>query len=246
MAEEILLIMSLEYAQQLVDILTVKQKAVDKSIARVACILDAIELKFNLPGVQCPVAGVLNPDAENVDSVTLPIAVNCSTEPVVDCNASINKANLNVTDKFISDIESCSIDEPATLVSCSKAEPATLESCSIDEPAISEVANIFGRSPIIEPESDIIVNDSFDKASNFESETELINCSIANFTVKGSIDEPTVAFDDPANVNISNDTFMLESLSNNDRQTPNPTQMTFNESLNSSLSCKGGGRFRDS
>ena len=81
--------MSLDCMQQLADVIADNQKSIDN----LANLLDAVKLKFNLPGVQCPDAGVHNPDAENVASVSRPIAVNCSIEPVVDCN-------LNVTDKF--------------------------------------------------------------------------------------------------------------------------------------------------
>ena len=260
MAEEILLIMSLDCMQQLADVIADNQISIDKSIDRIAIILDAVKLKFNLPGVQCPDAGVHNPDAENIDSVAVTDIVDCSmTEP-----ESVDIVNS-------SDVEPAT---PEYVVNCSSVEPAISEIKydSLDKTTIFKVAN----DSIVE--SNLNVADIFDSVNSSDELTELIHCSIATFTVncstdepvvdckdsidesetelvndsiafetvKGSIDEPTVAFDDPANVNISNDTFMLESSSINDRQTPNPSQMTFNDSLNSSLSCKGGGRFQDS
>ena len=84
--------------QKLLDTVVQNRDQMAKTQDQIANLVNALQARF-LPGVRCPEAGVQDPDAKNVVSVTLPNTVNCIV-PVVDCNDSIDESKVNVADNF--------------------------------------------------------------------------------------------------------------------------------------------------
>ena len=87
-----------ETIQKLLDTVVQNRDQMAKTQDQIANLVNALQARF-LPGVRCPEAGVQDPDAKNVVSVTLPNTVNCIV-PVVDCNDSIDESKVNVADNF--------------------------------------------------------------------------------------------------------------------------------------------------